>query len=275
MNRRATAVLACGIVVAIVFLLFWRSRNRPDQALETALAGILSDYRKIIVLMDGADALDAAAHARCVTAGRVLFYGKQRSLQEVAASLSDGPGHEARVEQLIRYLSEDRALHDADKLAFLDLVDELTDGKSAVSPKLRALLDNLQSIQLAYREEVTRIFSQFATRGPSGKREKWDSYVGDLRKQFTREQVLTEFPGLPEVPTVGMRGGPSKEVWGTEFPAKTVALTFDDGPHIRYTEQVLAVLRKYGLKACFFEVGYVLGNVDAGGGVKLLNGAGV
>ncbi len=34
-----------------------------------------------------------------------------------------------------------------------------------------------------------------------------------------------------------------------------VALTFDDGPHPRYTPRVLDVLAKYGVKATFFEVG--------------------
>lgn len=36
---------------------------------------------------------------------------------------------------------------------------------------------------------------------------------------------------------------------------KLVALTFDDGPHPKYTEQILGVLEKYGVKATFFVVG--------------------
>lgn len=37
--------------------------------------------------------------------------------------------------------------------------------------------------------------------------------------------------------------------------AGTVYLTFDDGPHPTYTPKVLAILRKYGVKAVFFELG--------------------
>ena len=37
--------------------------------------------------------------------------------------------------------------------------------------------------------------------------------------------------------------------------AGTVYLTFDDGPHPTWTPKVLAVLRKYGVKAVFFEIG--------------------
>lgn len=35
----------------------------------------------------------------------------------------------------------------------------------------------------------------------------------------------------------------------------TVALTFDDGPNPIYTRQILAILKKYNIKATFFEVG--------------------
>lgn len=37
--------------------------------------------------------------------------------------------------------------------------------------------------------------------------------------------------------------------------AGTVALTFDDGPHPIYTPQILAILKKYQIKATFFVVG--------------------
>ncbi|WP_343964754.1 polysaccharide deacetylase family protein [Kribbella koreensis] len=37
--------------------------------------------------------------------------------------------------------------------------------------------------------------------------------------------------------------------------AKYVVLTFDDGPSPQYTAQVLAILRRYGVQATFFELG--------------------
>ncbi len=36
---------------------------------------------------------------------------------------------------------------------------------------------------------------------------------------------------------------------------KKIALTFDDGPHYKYTEKVLDILEKYGVKATFFVIG--------------------
>jgi peptidoglycan/xylan/chitin deacetylase (PgdA/CDA1 family)/tetratricopeptide (TPR) repeat protein len=275
--RRKALVLAAALVVGAAALLFFLRPPREDRTVQTALAGIVDDYRKIIVLMDGADALDDATRARCEMVGHALFWRKHRALDDIAAKLAEPAGRAARIQQLVRYLTDDRSLHDADKLALLELVADLTEGPPTNSPHLRALLDNLQSIQQAYREEVTRIFSQFATRGGSGAREKWDAYVADLRKSMSRDKILGEFGDLtPEEPLGGMRGAKkSNEVWGTDFPDKSVALTFDDGPHLKYTEQVLAILRKYGLKGTFFEVGYVLGKVDAAGDVKLLKGADV
>ncbi len=262
-------VLAASAVVAAAVLLYFLRSPRQDRGVETALAGVVNDYRKIIVLMEGVDDLDDATRARCTAAGEALFWHKRRALEEISRLLAEPSHHAARVQQLVHYLSDNASLHDADKLAFLDLANDLAQAPAA--PKgLRALVDNLESIQLAYREEVTRIFSQFATRGGTGKREKWDSYVADLRKLFSRDRILSEFGDLSITPPpAGERGGPGKEIWGTEFPAKSVALTFDDGPHPKYTEQVLAVLEKYGLKGTFFEVGYVLGKTNDAGEVTL------
>jgi peptidoglycan/xylan/chitin deacetylase (PgdA/CDA1 family)/tetratricopeptide (TPR) repeat protein len=272
MQWKKLIVATVTFVAVAAFLIFLRS-PRQDRTVETALTGVVDNYRKIIVLMDGAEALDDATRARATAAGEALFWRKRRAIDEIARLLAEPSRRAARLQQLVHYLTDTPSLHDADKLAFLDLVSDLAEVPSAPTG-VRALLDNLQSIQLAYREEVTRIFSQFATRGGSGAREKWDAYVADLRKRMSREQILGEFGDLSiEEPAGGVRGGPSKEIWGTEFPAKSVALTFDDGPHPKYTEQVLAILRKYGLKGTFFEVGYVLGKANDAGEVTLFKRA--
>lgn len=36
---------------------------------------------------------------------------------------------------------------------------------------------------------------------------------------------------------------------------KKIALTFDDGPHPKYTEEILSILEKYDVKATFFAIG--------------------
>ena len=53
---------------------------------------------------------------------------------------------------------------------------------------------------------------------------------------------------------------PVTSIWSTPEAAArpgdpVVALTFDDGPDARWTPQVLAVLRRYGVPATFFVTG--------------------
>ena len=55
------------------------------------------------------------------------------------------------------------------------------------------------------------------------------------------------------------------DVWGANHTYETpnspsqpgepvVSLTFDDGPHPAYTPQILEILRRYGVKATFFQL---------------------
>jgi peptidoglycan/xylan/chitin deacetylase (PgdA/CDA1 family)/tetratricopeptide (TPR) repeat protein len=282
--RYKTLVILGAALAGVAALLFFvrpsrllQPRLQLDPALESALIGVTQDYRKIIVLMDGADALDDARRERCLAAGRQIFWRKQRAIDDLDRRFTEH-ANANDLRQLIQYLSAG-SLHDADKLAFLDLVEEIASpgaGRNPVDAALKSLLINLQSIQLTYREEVTRIFSQFATRGAAGTREKWDAYVATLRQQLTRDRILAEFGDtLPVEPPPEMRGAAPNpnEIFGNEFAPKTVALTFDDGPHPKYTELVLALLRKYGIRASFFEVGISLGTVDAAGKVTLSKNA--
>ncbi len=41
---------------------------------------------------------------------------------------------------------------------------------------------------------------------------------------------------------------------------KVLALTFDDGPHPRYTKEILALLDEYGIRATFFMIGENIAN---------------
>jgi len=44
-------------------------------------------------------------------------------------------------------------------------------------------------------------------------------------------------------------------LWSGNSSCKTIALTFDDGPHPQYTPQVLSVLNRYKITASFFWLG--------------------
>ena len=188
--NRKKVILLTAAIVAMASLVMWvrpqgllPPRFHSDAALDASLRSVTEDFRQIIVLMDGAENLDEATRARCLNAGRQIFYRKQRAIEDLKEKLA-GRRNQNAIRQLIQYLTGGGGLHDADKLAFLDVAEELDKpgDRSPLGGSIKALLDNLQAIQLTYREEVTRIFSQFGTRGAAPAREKWDAYVRALRR---------------------------------------------------------------------------------------------
>lgn len=58
--------------------------------------------------------------------------------------------------------------------------------------------------------------------------------------------------GLPSVPARAELRKPCRR---HENASMKIALTFDDGPHERYTPEILDILEEYGVKATFFVVG--------------------
>lgn len=67
-------------------------------------------------------------------------------------------------------------------------------------------------------------------------------------------------PNAGAAPAAVANGGPVIQVSGARvrsysMPARTVALTFDDGPDPTWTPRVLAILRRYRVPATFFLVG--------------------
>ncbi len=244
---------------------------------------VLSAYRKVIVLMDGSAALDEGNRARVRTAAWILFEGNGDRLAKLEEDLRadlDRQGSPLAVAFLAR-LESDAAYRDADKLAFRDVLDGLNSASQERTPgvplRKRIASDSaaLERIHRLYQGEVAQIFSGLQGRGMAVHREAWEHYVAFLKTKYEREAILKEFDS--QLPPAESRGGgeaKSKlEIFGTELPAKTVALTFDDGPHPRYTDQVLAILKKYGLHAVFFEIGKNVGTSNDQSEVKLGPGA--
>src|SRR3990172_7382242 len=107
------------------------------------------------------------------------------------------------------------------------------------------------------------------------RREKWESYVAFLKTRYSPVEILKEhakdlpvsFPAKKQAsPTRGGRD----EIFGPELPPKTVVLTFDDGPHPRHTDRILAILKEKDVPwAAFFQVGRNIGKVGPGGSVQL------
>jgi peptidoglycan/xylan/chitin deacetylase (PgdA/CDA1 family)/TolA-binding protein len=229
-------------------------------------------YRKTIVLMDDAAALDEGNRERVRTAAWILFEKNRDRLETLEQDLhadlakNDSP----LVAAFLTRLETDADFRDADKLAFRDLLDGLASvpaqevPNAAMRKRITEDVAALEKIQTLYQKEISQIFSGLQTRGMAVHREVWEHYVAFLKTKYNREEILKESGS--QLPPAESRGGAASksklEMFGTELPQKTIALTFDDGPHPRYTDQVLAILKKYGLHAVFFEVGKNLGTAN-------------
>lgn len=255
----------------------------PTLHAQTAIASSMDEsviaFRKIIVLMDGSSALDEGNRERVRNAAWILFEKNQDRLKKLEDDLGVGLAmHNSKpTEEFLAHLESNPDYRDADKLAFRDLLDGIaTSAKddnagAALQKRIADDIAALEEIHGLYQNEITQIFAGLETRGMPVHRQAWQEYVAFLKTKYQREQLLKE--AQSQLPPAESRGGAKKknelEMFGTELPPKTIALTFDDGPHPRYTDQILAILKKYGLQAVFFEVGQNLGTVDDKNEIKL------
>ncbi|HKA17274.1 MAG TPA: polysaccharide deacetylase family protein [Blastocatellia bacterium] len=271
--------------------------NVPVE-LRTSLDKIVEYYRKIIVLLDDEATLAQEERNRCIYVGRKIHQEKQELLEEVAQTLTSdlrraiASKYQQKpefVSGFIEYFTDNPGLRDVDRLAFTDLADEILSidvqdernhglSKSSTQSALQRVNDDLKLIQGVYQKEVSRVFSSLGTRGKAPEREKWQDYVTFIKGLFSRDQVLNQYDrGKPE-DDEGLRGArhdSKTEVYGYDLPPKSIVLTFDDGPHPRYTDEILAILKKYNARAFFFDVGKCLGSVTPQNEVKLSANANV
>lgn len=267
------------------------------SAISKDLRGMLDAYRKIIVLTHDEKALGAAERAQANRVGQELFHENQERIARVDAALSEvtgspNPRRFDAINTLLDYIESGEGLYDADRLAFRETMRSLQE-KVALDSSLQAIklhkrisedLDALAEIERNYEKEIRAIFGRFDTRAIELKREKWDSYVAYLKTLYTRERILKDYgvvlpyparpePEEPAAPPPPQAGREGEEIFGKSLPKKTVLLTFDDGPHRRYSEEIAAILKQYKAPAIFFNVGRNLGTLDAQGAAKLNAGA--
>jgi peptidoglycan/xylan/chitin deacetylase (PgdA/CDA1 family)/uncharacterized caspase-like protein len=243
------------------------------------IAPIVEAYRSIIVLLESETALEPDVRPRATLVGRLLFQANHQRLSALTEKLTgeiSGTGPLDATTTFLTDLETHPELHDADKLAFVDVVGDLIDAlRSSKTPGAAKMLvgrveadrDGLTEIQGLYNKELDRIFGRFDTRGMTVRREAWDAYVAFLRTRYTPADILKQHEAAVQA-VLGVRGGAARsgegplEISGLRLPPKTVVLTFDDGPHPRYTDRIHEILTKHGVPAVFFEVGQNLATID-------------
>jgi peptidoglycan/xylan/chitin deacetylase (PgdA/CDA1 family)/uncharacterized caspase-like protein len=253
------AALAAGLAAAA-----------PAQPPPDTVQPIVDACRKIIVLLDESGAPDESARRRREVVARVLFQENEERLGALGEALGTDAG---RVAAFLDVLEKGADLHDADKLAFRDLVDDLLErlkdarpaAPAALVARLREDQDALRAVQALYEKELEKIFGRLDTRGMPVRREAWESYLAFLRSRVNVEAVLEEYreaaDSVPQTRGGGAVAETAAETSGSRLPAKTLLLTFDDGPHARHTARILEILKQRGIKAVFFAVGQNIGTV--------------
>jgi len=291
-SRNLFLALAIALVLAGVswYVVFRRPAVTPAPASASHQAAapspvaqqqdaIVANFRKIIVLTENEDALDEAIRGRVLTVGRMLFEQNAARLDALSDSLAAELSGTAfpQTEAFLDRVENNPDYHDADKLAFRNVFDELTadipkhSAAAGLSKRVADDVAALDQIQAMYEKEITLAFRQFAPRGMTVRREAWDRYLAYLNQKYQREAILKEYESAlapAESRGAGRKKKNANEIMGPELPPKTLLLTFDDGPHPRYTDGILAILKKYKLEGVFFEVGRNLGSFEKDGEVK-------
>lgn len=253
--------------------------NDAAAPLLAGLQDVLADYRKIIVLLADEEKLQPAARQQATTVGQALFHAKLAKEDELSAQLAGvvgtaGAERFRTLESVLDYVESGSGLYDADRLAFREVLVNLQEalGKDGSLPAIKLHkriaddLDALMEIERNYDKEISQIFSRFETRAIVLKREKWSDYVAQLNSLYSREKILKDYGVITPYSSKDLHADDGNgEIFGYQLPAKTIALTFDDGPHARYTEEIAAILKQYNVPATFFDVGRNIGSVDAQG----------
>lgn len=300
MSKRIAIIGVCSAVV-LIGLLLWSIRTtknpeiKPPAPAASSTASpqadpllqrveeIVARYRKTIVLLEDDESRPEADRQRASLVGKIIFQENHEAISslsnELTAEIQKAGDFSNPLPQVARFLDlieTQQDLHDADKLGFrevfADLAESLSGSRITAAPKLelesRVDMDRkaLAEIQSLYEKELEKIFGRFETRGMPVRREAWERYVGYLRTKYKREDILKAYePLVSRISFSGKEGDLGRdtdlETYGAKLPAKTFVLTFDDGPHPRYTDRILDVLKKYHVKSVFFQLGTNLGTL--------------
>jgi len=245
---------------------------------------IVTAYRDIIILLNDYNQLTPKDQELRLAAAQKARDKKDHLVHDLSLSLTneitDLSKEPAETRKFLDYALNNKDLFDADRLAFLDVADDLSavlqegsqnaqEKLSAVRKSVEDLNEKISGAQKAYSKEITVIFSHLKPRGEQ--RQKWSDYIASIERLRGVDKILADYPREPWE-KVKERGKRENEIFGYQFAEKTLYLTFDDGPHPRYTEKILSILDTYGIKACFFQVGENLGKLNADGEPVLSHG---
>jgi len=305
MKRKTLLVLLCAILPVIAVSAFFihksggaragltaqarladlvaNPKSKPEaEPFLTVFREMLAGYRKIIVLFADEKTMKPQEREQVNRVGHTIYYENQARLAQLNQALevvavSPHSSRFAVLEELLTWIESGNDLYDADRLAFrenlLVLRKAIAADQTLPAVKLHKRISDdlaaLDEIEALYDKELKEIFSRFGERGIVVQRQRWDDYLAKLKSLFNREQILKDYGTIIPDPPKAEATGESKEISGFALPPKTLVLTFDDGPHGTYSEEIAAILSQYKISGIFFELGKNLGTMGAGSQPKL------
>jgi peptidoglycan/xylan/chitin deacetylase (PgdA/CDA1 family)/uncharacterized caspase-like protein len=299
MKKSLVVVLGLAIAAAVASGVTWKmayEASPPPAAVTDAqspLQAMLDEQvayqRKLIVLFVDDATLAPADVALGHQVGQFLFHANLAKSQALGDAVLARwrAGDVDAIDGALNTIESAPAYFAVDRLVFRDLLLRLRDAVAGsqtlaglkLHKRLGEDLDAFDDIQKQYDQELAATLGQLEARGVAPTRERWDDYVAAIRKLYTRDTVIRDSgfvadgsadsaaAPLADVPL--MRGDREAEVFGKTLPPKTIVLTFDDGPHPKYTDEIRAILKRYDVPGTFFQVGNNLGALDAKGASKL------
>ena len=249
-----------------------------DPLLE-ALRSDLHLQRQLILLFADEGSFKGKDLAQALEAGHRLHHDRRDLVHQINGALlklcAQAPAlRDPEIRHLLGWMEGDPELLELDRLAFRDtlrilqhgLAKDMSPGALGLKASITRDLGTLDRTELSVDAEYRKVFGG-AGQAPVGRRELWLAYVAQLRQRVSIQELLTQAPEPQPTPTTPAK--PGDELDGSHLPDKVLVLSFDDGPHRLYTEEIKAILLKEHVPALFFEVGRNLGTEDATGQVKL------
>ena len=243
-----------------------------------ALRADLQVHRQLIVLFADEPGLKGAALEQAMAVGHQLHHERRDLVHQLNLALTKlaQQGPEQRdpvIAALLSWMEADPEVLELDRLAFRDslrillkpLGTDTTSSGLLLKQRLSHDLAEVDRVEALVEGEYQKVFGGPGKPARGGHRDRWEAYVVELQKRVPLNTIL-QGKAIPS-PATGLQG--SGEINGTELPDKVLILSFDDGPHRVYTEEIKALLLKEGVPALFFQVGRNLGSEDAAGSIKL------
>lgn len=168
---------------------------------------------------------------------------------------------------LLARLASGEGWQEADRLALGGTLTELglrLPAGAACAPGVARERLRVAAIRARYDREFTAALG--AARGAPPARPAWNAYLAFVHAQRPASPEPVPPPATapgPANPHLADAGARDEWVHG-DLPPQTLLLTFDDGPHPAHTPRVLDILKRYGIKAVFFQIGQNLGSAGEG-----------